>query len=98
MNRPGSPLSLGDAAATCSLSGAAAGCRVRILRMEGSAPLKTRLAALGLRTGATVTIMKAGRRNPTVLAVKGARIVIGRDLADHILVQPDTPHPTRPPA
>jgi ferrous iron transport protein A len=71
-----------------SLSAAATGHRVRILAIHAGRELRARLASMGLMPGVILTVTRAGRRNPTVVALKGARIVLGRGMADKIEVAP----------
>jgi ferrous iron transport protein A len=80
-----------------ALSAAAAGHAVRIRAIHAGRELRARLASMGLMPGVTLTVTRAGRRNPTVVAVKGARIVLGRGMADKIEVAPvSAPFPAAP--
>lgn len=80
-----------------TLSAAAAGHAVRIRAIHAGRELRARLASMGLMPGVTLTVTRAGRRNPTVVAVKGARIVLGRGMADRIEVAPVSAPPAAAP-
>lgn len=70
-----------------SLAGAAVGQPLRLVAVRADHKLVHRLAELGLTPGITLSVVQdAG--GPLLLAVRGARIAIGRDLAQQIEVAP----------
>ena len=73
------------------LSRAAAGQPLRLVSLGAGRELRTRLAALGLFPGTELSLARASRRGPVVVAVKGTRLVLGRSMADRILVAPRAP-------
>ena len=75
-------------AAGCALNTARSGHDVIIRSIHSGREMRARLAALGLMAGVRVRVVRAGRRNPTVIAIQGARIVLGRGMAERIEVAP----------
>ena len=73
------------------LSSAAAGEPLRLVSLGAGRELRTRLAALGLFPGTELSLSRASRSGPVVVRVKGARIVLGRSMAELILVAPRAP-------
>jgi ferrous iron transport protein A len=72
-----------------SLAGAIVGQPLRLVAVHPDRKLAHRLAELGLTPGVTVTVVQdAG--GPLLVAVRGARIAIGRELAQQIEVTPLT--------
>ena len=59
--------------------------RVRVLRVFGRPALIQRLAALGVVPGVTITVLKP--RNPSIVAIGGARIAIGESAAEAVEVE-----------
>lgn len=78
-----------------ALNVARSGHSVIIRAIHAGRDIRGRLAALGLMNGVHVRVVRAGRRNPTVIALQGARIVLGRGMAERIEV---SPAPARIPA
>ncbi|MBP7275493.1 MAG: ferrous iron transport protein A [Kiritimatiellae bacterium] len=72
----------------CALNVARSGHEVVIRTIHSGREMRGRLAALGLMSGVRVRVVRAGRRNPTVIALQGARIVLGRGMAERIEVRP----------
>lgn len=70
------------------LSRREAGERVRIVEMSGDAALKRRLRHLGLRPGKPIRIQQ---KTPAgmVVSSQGLKLALGRDAAEHILVETD---------
>ena len=62
------------------------GQSVVIQAIHAGRDLRGRLAALGLLNGVQVRVIRAGQRNPTVIGLHGARIVLGRGMAERIEV------------
>ncbi len=69
------------------LSMIAPGEEVRLVEIRGGHRLRKRLADLGLNLGTTLGVMKTDRHGPMILTVKDSRLVIGRGMAHHILVE-----------
>jgi len=63
------------------------GARGRLVAVVGGLGLRSRLAAMGLRPGATVRVVHNGGGGPFVVAVGEARIVLGRGMARKVLVE-----------
>jgi len=64
------------------------GQRGRLVRVEAGTGLRTRLLAMGLRSGAEVRVVHNGGHGPFVVAVDSSRVVLGRGMAHKILVRP----------
>lgn len=69
------------------LVGAPMGQPLRLLAVRGDHKVVHRLAELGLTPGVTLTVVQAAG-GPLLVAVRGARIAIGRELAEQIEVAP----------
>ncbi len=69
------------------LSMVAPGEEVRLIQIRGGQRLRQRLADLGLNVGMVLDVMKTDRNGPMILGVKDSRLVIGRGMAHHILVE-----------
>jgi len=65
------------------------GSAARLVMVRGGAGLRSRLTAMGLRTGAAVRVIHNGGRGPFVVAAGESRIVLGRGMARKVLVLPD---------
>jgi Fe2+ transport system protein FeoA len=83
-----SPADRGRAAGAVALSSLPEGRRARLVTVEGGAGLRTRLVAMGLRAGAQLRVVHNGGRGPFVLAIDDCRMVLGRGMANRILVEP----------
>lgn len=70
-----------------ALAGASIGQPVRLLAVRGEHKVVHRLAELGLTPGVTLTVVQAAG-GPLLVAVRGARVAIGRELAEQIEVAP----------
>jgi Fe2+ transport system protein FeoA len=68
------------------LSSVRNGTRQRLLRVEAGRGLRGRLTAMGLVPGVEIEVVANHAGGPLVVAVDGARIVLGRGMADRILV------------
>jgi len=49
--------------------------------------LRSRLTAMGLVPGAELQVVRNGGRGPFIVAVKGTRLMLGRGMAEHIVVR-----------
>lgn len=54
---------------------------------EAGGALQGRLAAMGLVPGVRLRVLRKDRRGPLVIAVHGARLAVGRNIADRIHVR-----------
>jgi Fe2+ transport system protein FeoA len=68
------------------LSEISSGKIVGILRIEGGMELRARLAAMGINVGQRLTIISNGYPGPFVLRVKDSKMVLGRGMANKIIV------------
>jgi Fe2+ transport system protein FeoA len=63
------------------------GCTVRLVGIQAGRRLQARLAAMGLVPGVEVEVIHNRVHGPFIIAVKGSRIVLGRGMANKILVE-----------
>jgi Fe2+ transport system protein FeoA len=70
-----------------SLSAVVEGAIVRLVRVNAGCGLRGRLTAMGLVPGAELQVVRNGGRGPFIVAVKGTRIMLGRGMAEHIVVR-----------
>ncbi|MBN2583147.1 MAG: ferrous iron transport protein A [Planctomycetes bacterium] len=70
-----------------SLSGVTEGKTVRLVRVDAGCGLRSRLTAMGLVPGVELQVVRNGGRGPFIVAVKGTRIMLGRGMAEHIVVR-----------
>ena len=69
------------------LTGIRAGQTVRISRIQpGCRGLGSRLAALGIRVNAEITVVRNGYPGPFVVTVGDCKVALGRGMADRIWV------------
>lgn len=59
-----------------------------IISIESEFKIKKRLQDMGLTQGVKVKIMSFYSNNAFILNVRGSRVVIGRDIAEKIIVEP----------
>jgi Fe2+ transport system protein FeoA len=71
-----------------SLRKAANGTQVQLSKVVAGRGLKARLAAMGLLPGVKFRIINNGHPGPSVIDLKGARIVLGKGMAAKIFVKP----------
>lgn len=69
------------------LSTAKAGQSVRVVRIDAGRGLNNRLASMGLVANAELKVISNGHPGPFVLIVKEAKVVLGRGVAQKILVK-----------
>jgi ferrous iron transport protein A len=62
------------------------GKRVKLVCIEAGRGLNSRLAAMGLLPNVDITVINSGRPGPFVISVKGSRMMLGRGMADKIMV------------
>lgn len=63
-----------------------AGRRVRLVTVEAGRGLQNRLVAMGLVPGVEIEVLRNSMHGPFIIAVKGGRIIIGRGIAQKIIV------------
>lgn len=64
-----------------------AGRRVRLVAVDAGYGLQGRLAAMGLVPGVEIEVLRNSLHGPFLIAVKGSRIMIGRGMAQKIIVE-----------
>ncbi len=69
-----------------SLANVKAGRKVRFVNVRAGQALKARLAALGLVPGSELEVVSNSFHGPFIVAVKGSRLVLGRGMAQKIVV------------
>lgn len=69
------------------LSTAKAGESVRVVRIDAGRGLNNRLASMGLVASAELRVVSNGHPGPFVLIVKEAKVVLGRGVAQKILIK-----------
>jgi len=85
------PLRAHPANAVHVLSNCAPDSEVIMVGADAGCALQSRLAALGLVPGVRLRVLQRERRGPVVIAVHGARLAVGRGIADRIRVRPIGP-------
>lgn len=68
------------------LTGAAAGSRVRIDRVDAGHGFRARLIGMGLKTGVTIEVRRNDGRGPVIVGLGHGRIVLGRGMAEKVWV------------
>ena len=68
------------------LSEISSGETVRVLKIDGGAGMKARLAAIGMTVGQRLTVISNGHPGPFIVRVKEAKMILGRGMARHIMV------------
>ncbi len=64
-----------------------AGRRVRFVSVDAGHGLQGRLAAMGLVPGVEIEVLRNSLHGPFLVAVKGSRIMLGRGMAQKIVVE-----------
>ena len=62
------------------------GRRVRLLALNAGRGLQGRLVAMGLVPGVEIKVLRNSVHGPFLIEVKGSRIMLGRGMAQKILV------------
>jgi ferrous iron transport protein A len=87
MSCPGKSQSQRDDAALRPLSCVQAGESVRIARIKAECRgLANRLASMGLMVNVEITVVNNGHPGPFVVGVRESKVVLGRGMADKIMV------------
>ena len=68
------------------LSAVRSGEKVRLAGIEAGRSLNSRLSAMGLVPNVEITVVSNGHPGPFVIAVKSSRVVLGRGMAQKIMV------------
>jgi ferrous iron transport protein A len=61
---------------------------VTLTDLRGGHRMRRRLADLGLTQGMPLRVVQRNGGGPVIVAVKDARLAIGRGMAHHIMVEP----------
>jgi Fe2+ transport system protein FeoA len=69
------------------LSTIKSGKTVKLAGVEAGRGLNSRLAAMGLLPNVEITVISNGHPGPFVVSVKGSRMMLGRGMADKIMVR-----------
>lgn len=69
------------------LSAVMSGTCVVLRRIRAGRDLSTRLSAMGFVPGTAVEVRHNERRGPLLVVVKGDRIMLGRGMADQMMVE-----------
>jgi ferrous iron transport protein A len=72
---------------TKHLSATKAGDVVHLVRIDAGRGLKSRLAAMGLATDTEIRVVSNGHPGPFVLIVKDTKVVLGRGVAQKVVVR-----------
>ena len=62
------------------------GRRVRFVAVDAGRGLQSRLSSMGLVPGVEIEVLRNSLQGPFLRAVKGSRIMIGRGMAQKIMV------------
>ena len=62
------------------------GRRVRLIAVDAGHGLQGRLAAMGLVPGVEIEVLRNSMHGPFLVEVKGSRIMLGRGMAQKIIV------------
>ncbi len=63
-----------------------AGRRVKLLALHTGRECAARLSAMGLVPGAEIEVLRNASRGPFMVSVKGSRVVLGRGVAQRVMV------------
>lgn len=69
------------------LSKIQAGQMVKLVSVEAGRGLNSRLAAMGLLPNVEITVVNNGHPGPFVISVRGSKMMLGRGMADKIMVR-----------
>ena len=70
-----------------TLAHAVPGKKYRIIKVEGSCKLSSRLCAMGLMPNELLSVHAASRGGPVIIAMKGSRFAIGRGMTNRIIIE-----------
>ncbi|MGD9873244.1 MAG: ferrous iron transport protein A [Kiritimatiellia bacterium] len=63
------------------------GHQVELVRVNSGHAMQSRLASMGLVPGTMFKVVRNDHRGPFIIGLKGARVVLGRGMADRIEVR-----------
>ena len=69
------------------LASAGPGSTVRLLAVQAGRELQSRLASMGLVPGVSIEVVTNSMRGPVVIAAGGSRLMLGRGMAQKVLVR-----------
>ena len=69
-----------------SLSEIRSGQKVKLIRIEAGRGLINRLVSMGFFPNVEITVIKNSHPGPFVVSVKGSKIMLGRGMANKIMV------------
>lgn len=69
-----------------SLASIKNGQKVKIVSSDAGEGLRGRLAAMGLVSGVEIEVLRNALHGPLLISVKGSRIMLGRGMAQKIIV------------
>ena len=64
------------------------GSSARVTAVYGGRGLNRRLASMGIFPGVELALVKGGIGGPVIVDIRGGRFVLGRGMAQRIMVQP----------
>jgi ferrous iron transport protein A len=64
-----------------------AGRRVRLVAVNAGHGLRGRLGSMGLVPGVEIEVLRNSMHGPFIIEVKGSRIMLGRGMAQKIIVE-----------
>lgn len=73
------------------LSSAEAGTTVKVLRVFGDEEFRSRMMAMGIVPGASISIVSGGAKQPLLIALTGCRFVIDRTGSEMIAISDRQP-------
>lgn len=68
------------------LSAVGVGETVKLVRVEAGRGLNNRLASMGLVPNVEITVVSSGRPGPFIISVKDSKMMLGRGMAQKIMV------------
>lgn len=74
---------------TIPLASASTGQEVVLVRMAGGHEFQHRMAEMGLLPGVRFRVISHARYGPIIVSVKDTRLMLGRGMAQRVLVRPD---------
>ena len=63
------------------------GKTVKLVGLNAGNDLRSRLAALGMVPNVDITVVRSGHPGPFVVSIKGSKIVLGRGMAEKVIVE-----------
>ena len=79
--------SIAEHAASVSLAEVGTGESARVASIAAGHGLCGRLCAMGIVSGVYIEVLQNVRRGPIIIALDGCRVVLGRGMAEKILVE-----------